>query len=78
MSKQEDLFNGLIWSGEKALSLGLVDAYGTTRSVSRELDAETIVDFTPQQKLLERFAGVIGSSAGQQISQYLLGNYSMN
>lgn len=78
LSDDEDLFSGLIWSGEKALSLGLVDAYGTTRSVSRELDAETIVDFTPRLELLDRFASFIGSSAGKQISQYLFGNYSMN
>jgi len=78
MNEDQDLFNGLIWSGEKALSLGLVDAYGTTRSVSRELDAEDIVDFTPRQDLLERFAGYIGSSAGEYISRSLLGNYAIN
>ena len=40
-----NLFSGLIWSGEKALALGLADDYGTTHSVSRELGAEEIVDF---------------------------------
>ena len=74
----EDTFSGLIWSGERALGLGLVDAYGTTRSVARELDAEEIVDFTPKANLLERIAARIGSSAGREISEYFLGNMAIN
>jgi protease-4 len=74
----EDTFSGLIWSGERALALGLVDAYGTTRSVARELEAEEVVDFTPKADLLEGIANLIGSSVGRGISQYLLGNYSLN
>ena len=74
----DDTFSGLIWSGEKALNLGLVDAYGTTRSVARELEAEEVIDFTPQTDLLERIADRIGSSAGRGISQSLLGSFSLN
>jgi protease-4 len=74
----EDTFSGLIWSGEKALDLGLVDAYGTTRSVARELEAERVIDFTPQEDLLEDLANLLGSSVGRGISQYLLGNFRLN
>jgi protease-4 len=74
----EDTFSGLIWSGEKALGLGLVDAYGTTRSVARELEAERVIDFTPQTDLLEDLANLLGSSIGRGISQYLLGNFNLN
>ena len=74
----EDTFSGLIWSGERALALGLVDAYGTTRSVARELEAEEVIDFTPQANFLEGITDLIGSSVGRGISQYLLGNYSLN
>jgi len=74
----EDTFSGLIWSGEKALGLGLVDAYGTTRSVARELEAERVIDFTPETDFLERMANLVGSSVGRGISQYLLGNFNLN
>ncbi len=74
----EDTFSGLIWSGEKALGLGLADAYGTTRSVARELEAERVIDFTPETDFLERIANLVGSSVGRGISQYLLGNFSLN
>lgn len=76
--ENEDTFSGLIWSGEKALTLGLVDAYGKTQSVARELEAENVVDFTPEANLLERIADRIGSSAGRGISEYFLGNMAIN
>lgn len=69
----EDLFSGLIWSGEKAIGLGLADGFGTRHSVARELQAEDIVDFTPKADLLTRIANRIGSSAAQGLSEYLLG-----
>jgi ClpP class serine protease len=68
----------LIWSGETALDQGLVDAYGNTRSVAMELGAERVVDFTPETDFLQQIADLIGSSAGRGISQYLLGNFSLN
>ncbi len=74
----KDTFSGLIWSGEKALDLGLVDAYGTTRSVARELEAERVIDFTPEPDMLEDLADLLGSSVGRGISQYLLGNFRLN
>ncbi len=76
--ENDDTFSGLIWSGEKALALGLVDAYGTTQSIARELEAEDVVDFTPRVNLLERIADRIGSSAGRGISEYFLGNMAIN
>jgi len=76
--ESEEIFSGLIWSGETALSLGLVDAYGTTRSVARELDAEDIVDFTPASGLLDRIADRIGSSLGRSISSQILGIPGLN
>jgi protease-4 len=73
----KSIFSGLIWSGERAISLGLVDEYGTTRSISRQLEAENIVDFTPETELLDRIADRIGVSAGQLIIDTLTGSYSI-
>jgi protease-4 len=74
LSESEGIFSGLIWSGETALDLGLVDAYGSTRSVARELDAEDLVDFTPRSSFLERITDRIGASIGHSISASLLAN----
>ena len=76
--ESEGIFSGLIWSGEKALTLGLADAYGNTQSVAREFGAEEIVDFTLQSGLLERIADRLGASIGQSISQSLAGGLGLH
>ena len=77
LAEGEDLYSGLIWSGERALALGLVDDYGTTRSVARESGAEKLVDFTPKSDLLERLAERIGSSIGHSIGAFLFDTTSL-
>lgn len=68
--EQDDLFSGLIWTGEKAIGLGLVDEFGTSKSVARDLvKAEKLVDFTPQGGLLDRLADRLGASMGAAFTQ---------
>ncbi len=76
--ESEGLFSGLIWSGETALSLGLVDAYGDTRSVARELGTEEIVDFTPQSSLIDGIIERFGISLGRSISQQIFESPGIN
>ena len=78
LSDDQDIYSGLIWSGENSIELGLADDYGTRRSVAREIGAEDIIDFTPREDLLQRIAKRIGSSAGQQISESLLNRYTLH
>ena len=78
LHEEEDLFSGLIWSGERAIELGLVDALGNTRAVARELEADNIVDFTPRVDFLQRIAERIGSSAGRQFRQALTEGLEIN
>jgi len=54
------LFSGLIWTGEQALELGLIDGLGSAGYVAREVvGEENIVNFTeklsPVERLAERF-----------------------
>lgn len=61
LSPEEELFTGFVWSGEKSLSLGLVDALGDANFVAREIiGAERIMDFTPAKSLVERIEQRIG------------------
>ena len=51
------IFTGLIWTGEEAVKLGLVDALGSAGYVAREvIGAEDIVDFTYRQNFFDRVA----------------------
>jgi len=73
--EQKDIFSGLIWTGEKAIELGLVDDYGTTQSVARDVvEAEKLVNFTPKNALLDRIADRIGASVSNQLWRHLGSN----
>ena len=79
LSQQDDLFSGLIWTGEKAIELGLVDDYGTTQSVARDIiEAETIVDYTPKGALIEQLMEGFGVSLGKQIQSLFGSNISLH
>ena len=65
----EGLFSGLIWTGEAAVNNGLVDELASASYVAREvIGEETIVDYTVQEDILERFAQRLGSTVAQVIS----------
>lgn len=64
------LFTGLFWSGEQALSLGLVDGLASSSKVAREMiGAEDIIDYTPRPDYLDRFAGKLGATINQTLFQ---------
>lgn len=67
---EAELFSGLIWTGDEALSLGIIDGLGSPGYVAREvIGQENIVDFTPRQDLLRRLADSFGAAVGRAIVQ---------
>ena len=67
-----ELFSGLIWSGEQALELGLIDAYGNASQVAREVIGEKqIVDYTVQDNPFDRFAKRIGASVAENLAMWM-------
>lgn len=67
-----ELFSGLVWSGEQALQLGLIDALGNTSSVARDVIGEKeLVDFTVQESPLDRFSKRLGASVAEQIAMWM-------
>lgn len=64
------LFSGLIWSGNKAIDIGLVDAVGSVGSVARDVvKAEDLVDYTVEENTFDKFARRIGASFGAGVMQ---------
>lgn len=64
------LFSGLLWSGEQALELGLIDGLASSSTVARDIiGAEDIVDYTPRPNYLDRFVGRLGASIGGVLLQ---------
>ncbi len=67
-----DLFSGLVWSGEQALELGLIDELGSSSYVAREvIGAEKIVDFTPKPDPFQEFTKRLGTSMAMYFSKAL-------
>jgi protease-4 len=67
-----ELFSGLVWSGEQALQLGLVDALGNTSYVAREVIGEKeLVDFTVQESSFDRFAKKLGASVAEHLAIWM-------
>ena len=73
LSDSTEIFSGLVWSGEQALELGLVDELANQRTIARDIvKAETMVNFTPQEDLLTRLAGRVGAGASAALAGILL------
>lgn len=76
LSDDSTIFSGLVWSGEDALALGLVDALASDREVARDVvGADRIVNYTPQGDLLSRISNNIGASVAHHLT---LGLQSLN
>ena len=65
LKETPETFSGLFWNGEQALSLGLIDHYGSLDYVAREVvKAEAVIDYTPKENVAERLAKRFGASIG--------------
>lgn len=61
LADDERLFSGLIWSGEQALELGLVDTIGSLDGLARErLPEPRVRDYTPRLDPFERISRQFG------------------
>lgn len=64
-----ELYSGLVWTGDEALKLGLVDGLSDTRRVAREIiKAETIVKFSGKRDVAGRLADRLGASFAQSLA----------
>lgn len=65
---EEELFSGLVWTGERSIELGLVDSLASASEVAREvIGAEKIIDHTVRESYLDRFARQIGTTLANEI-----------
>ncbi|MEH6472697.1 MAG: signal peptide peptidase SppA [Halopseudomonas sp.] len=72
LKTSDELFSGLIWSGEQALELGLIDGLGSAGYVAREvIGEENIVNFTLSRSPWEKFAERMGVTFAKTISTEL-------
>lgn len=69
----ERLFSGLIWSGEQALELGLIDGLGSASFVAREVvGEEELVDYSRRKSPLQDIVDQLGVAVGAGLAGQLL------
>ncbi|WP_397456020.1 signal peptide peptidase SppA [Pseudomonas versuta] len=67
-----ELFSGLVWTGQQALPLGLIDGLGNASSVARDVIGEKeLVDFTVQESAFDRFSKKLGASVAEQLAMWM-------
>ena len=72
LADDADIFSGLVWTGAQGKALGLVDAFGSSSYVAREvIGAEDIVDFTLRPSHLDTIADRLGASIARTLGAAL-------
>ena len=67
-----ELFSGLVWTGQQALPLGLIDGLGNASSVARDVIGEKeLIDFTVQESAFDRFSKKLGASVAEQLAMWM-------
>lgn len=78
LKETPEMFSGLFWNGEQALSMGLIDHLGNLDYVAREVvKAEEVVDYTPKENVAERLAKRLGASMGAGAVRALQGSITL-
>lgn len=68
----EEIASGLVWNGEQALKLGLIDGLGGVRYVAREIvGAEELRDYTPKETPLKMILEDLGIAMGKGIATFI-------
>ena len=71
LSDTPDVFSGLIWSGEQAVSLGLIDELASEYQVARDVfNAPVIVNFTAEPDPFEQLTRRLGASIASPLDRW--------
>jgi len=67
-----DIFSGLVWTGNQALPLGLIDGFGNAETVARDIiKNDNVIDYTYKPGVFQQLADRVGASFAHTISEQL-------
>ena len=71
LKETPETFTGLVWTGQRAVEMGLADGFGSLDSVARDVvGAEDIVDYTQRESVAERLARRFGAGAADGMMRW--------
>jgi protease-4 len=72
LTDNSELFSGLIWTGEQAVELGLIDGLGSASSVAREqFNTDHLIDYSYRPNAVERLAERLGVGVASEVMNSL-------
>ena len=75
LKETPDMFSGLIWSGEQAVEMGLIDGLSSTSALVRtKFNTEEMVNFTQKKDAWESLVQKLGASIGTGLATAVIGN----
>lgn len=64
----DETFSGLFWTGEQALSMGLIDGFASSGQLAREIiQIPEVVDYTHKQNLFDRVTKNLGTALADEL-----------
>jgi protease-4 len=74
LKETPDMFSGLVWSGEQALEMGLIDGLSSTSALVRtKFNTEEMLNFTLQKDAWESLVQKLGASIGSGLATAVTG-----
>ncbi len=68
LKEDDEMFSGQFWNGEQAYEMGLTDGFKTPWAVARDdIGEETIIDYTLQPDVFERFSRELGVAIAKHL-----------
>lgn len=72
LAKDPNIFTGLMWTGEQAVKIGVIDGLGSPGYVTREIIGnETVVNYTPRPDFFDQIANRFGIMAKNSMQSFL-------
>jgi len=66
LQETPETFSGLVWTGQRAVAMGLADDLASLEQVARDVvKAEEIVDYTQRENVAQRLARRFGAGVGE-------------
>ncbi len=63
LKETAELFTGLVWIGDEAVGMGLIDGLGDVRTIARnEIKEEEIIEYAPETHWMDKLTGNLGAS----------------
>lgn len=67
-----EIFSGLMWSGEQALPMGLIDGFASAGQLARDvIKVNSMIDYTHKQNLLDRVSKNFGTAMANELASGL-------